>query len=271
MTLSGYPVAQEIYDSLDTTQHPHLAIIQVGDDPASQVYTQKKQDMLEKHGGQATLYQYPSDTSQKDLEKQIIQFNHTSSIHGIIVQLPLPSHIHTSTILSHISPEKDPDGLTPQNLAGCITSTAFIIPATPLAVLSLCAYYTIALHAQQIVVINDSILLGRPLIHLLTNQGATVTMAHKTTPNLTQYLNQADVIISGIGKPHILTDIDSTDTVLIDVGISRTPEGIQGDFSPEISSQAAMYTPVPGGIGPITVACLISNLFQLREMYHPKD
>lgn len=267
MILSGYPVAQEIYDSLDTTQHPHLAIIQVGTDPASQVYTQKKQEVLEKHGGQATLYQYPSDISQKDLEKQIIQFNYTSSIHGIIVQLPLPQHINTPQILSYISPEKDPDGLTPQNLAGCITSTSFITPATPLAVLSLCRYYTIPLTSQHIVVINDSLLLGRPLIHLLTNHGATVTMAHKNTPNLKNHLTQANIIISGIGKPHIITDIDSTDKVLIDVGISRTPQGIKGDFHPTLYSQAAMYTPVPGGIGPITVACLISNLYSVTQNY----
>ncbi len=266
--LKGLPVAESIYSNIKQDfgtrdSHPCLAIVQVGNNPASSLYIKKKIEALEALGGTAEMHSFSEDVTEKDLQDRIQDINHNSDIHGILIQLPLPRHLNPAKILSSIDPIKDVDGLTPTNIGLITHGMNATIAATPLAVMKLLEYYNIPLLGKHIVVINNSILFGKPILPLLTHAKATVTICHKNTQNLSRHTQMADIIITATGIPSLITaDTISSEVVLIDVGISRREDKVVGDLSPEAMEKAKAYTPVPGGIGPITVACLIDNLYR---------
>ena len=273
--LNGAPVAELIYTKIQEdfshkAQQPCLAIIQVGEKSASTLYITKKTDALETLGGKVELHLFSSDVSEQDLCNTISDLNIRSNVHGILIQLPLPHHLSVSKILNTVAPQKDVDGLTASNI-GQVTHNAQsgIIAATPLAVISLLDYYKIDLIGKNIVIINNSILFGKPIFPILTQARATVTICHKDTKNLSYHTKHADILITATGNPNLITpEHICPQAILIDVGISRKANKVVGDLSQATIQKSTAYTPVPGGIGPITVACLIDNLYR-RSTYTP--
>lgn len=266
--LAGLPVAEALYAAIKadygaSPQQPCLAIVQVGQNPASTIYIQKKVEALEALGGTGEMHIFPQDVSEQDLCNRIQDINQNPAIHGILIQLPLPRHLTAATILAMIDPDKDVDGLTPTNLGKITHGLPGTAAATPMAVMRLFDHYDISLKGKHVVVINNSILFGKPILPLLTQAKATVTMCHKDTQSLKNHTQMADIVITATGIPGLIDADDiSSNAILIDVGISRKEDKIVGDLSSTAIEKATAYTPVPGGIGPITVACLIDNLYR---------
>ena len=273
--LYGAPVAQDIYQQLvadfDTSwTTPHLTILQVGQNSASSLYIQKKAEALEELGGKVTIKNFDKNCSTANLCNFVEQLNQDSSVNGILIQLPLPRQIDTSEVLRTVDPQKDVDGLTPTNIGLITHGMAGTPAATPQAVMKILEYYSIKLKGKHVAIINNSILLGKPLSPLLSNQKATVTICHKDTKDIRSITQAADIIVSATGKPFLVDETYlASDSILIDVGISRKDNKVVGDFSPGAIQKSTAYTPVPGGIGPITVACLVDNLYR-KSTYQKK-
>lgn len=253
-----------------TNLRPGLAVIRVGEDPASKIYVTKKVQTCREIGIQSFEFLLPEQTDQLSLEKLISQLNQRQDIHGILVQLPLPKHISEKSILEKISPSKDVDGFHPLNRGKLISQEATFVPCTPQGIMSLLTDYAISLEGKYAVVIGRSAIVGRPISLLLDHAGATVTVAHSKTKNLEILLSQADIIVAAIGKPHFLsTQKLKPGVVLIDVGINRLSDGsIVGDIDLKNYSEiASAATPVPGGVGPMTICSLLENTWQSFENF----
>lgn len=251
----------------------HLAVILVGDDIASQIYVDKKSQALEQTGGKLHIFKYTTDISQEELIIEIQNLNKDKSIDGIIVQLPLPPFIEEQAILNSIHPTKDADGLTDYWLGKLFQSRISetlspIIPATPRGILLLFEHYDITLIGKTILIINDSVLVGKPLATLLPAYGATPILAHRETHNLEELIQLSDIIVSATGNPDILKNIlFKENQILIDVGIVRDENNhIRGDIYHKDFALEGVVTPVPGGIGPLTVWALIHNLAILKDL-----
>jgi methylenetetrahydrofolate dehydrogenase (NADP+)/methenyltetrahydrofolate cyclohydrolase len=269
--LSAKPIIEDIIPTIP--EGLNLAVILVGDDMASQIYIDKKSKALQEVGGKLQLFQYPTDIAQEDLIEEIQKLNQNTGIDGIIVQLPLSPFIEEHTILNTIHPFKDADGLTDYWLGklfqGRISANlAPIIPATPKGILMLFDYYNIDLVGKTVLVINDSVLVGKPLAAILPAFGATPILAHKETKDLKKLINLSDIIVSATGNAQILDDIKfSEDQILIDVGILRDDTSkIRGDIYHKDFHFKGQVTPVPGGVGPLTVWALIQNLSNLKKI-----
>ena len=245
-----------------------LGIIQVGNNSASNTYVKMKMKRAEEIGVKAKLTKLSEETTIEEVITAIKRYNLDSSIAGYILQLPLPEHLaaHKHELIEMIDPSKDIDGLHPLNqgkLFNRITE-GVLTPATPTGIMRLLQEYSIELTGKHVVVIGSSNLVGRPVSIMCENQGATVTLCNSKTIDLASHTKRADIIISATGvKGLIKADMFRPETTLIDVGISRREDGkLVGDIDPEVLSQASAYTPVPGGIGPMTIAMLLSNLFR---------
>ena len=246
---------------------PTLAMVRVGVDPASKIYMKKERKLCEDLGVELKNFELENTVSKEEIIALIQKLNKNDSIDGILLQLPLPGHIDPIPIVSKIKPEKDVDGLNPFNLGKLISKEPFVIPCTAKAVISILNENGINVHGKNIVIVNDSILVGRPLLHLLSNNKATVTLCKRNTENLKQHTTRADILIVGVGIKNFITkDMVKKDSVIIDVGINKTENGIKGDVDFEnVKDKARFITPVPGGVGPVTVAMVLENLIKLTK------
>ena len=247
-----------------TALKPQLVIIQVAGDAASSIYVKRKLISAEQIGIQARHLLFPETVSFDHLAQLISELNLDSSVHGILLQLPLPKHLSSEDLLNLISPNKDVDGLTALNFGHLIQNQKSLVPCTPLGIMRLLQHYHIPLVSKHVVIVNASKLVGKPLAMLMLAEGATVTVCNSKTANLAAHVGSADIVVSATGKPHIInSDWLKPGVTVIDVGVHRLAEGLVGDF--EFSSakaRAAWITPVPGGVGPMTVAMLMENVYQ---------
>ena len=257
---------------------PHLAAVLVGDDGASLTYVGSKVKACERVGFESTLVKLPESTSEEALLQKIKELNEDEQIDGFIVQLPLPKHINENTILLAVDPNKDVDGFHPENFGRMALEMESFIPATPFGILQLLERSNVETKGKHTVVIGRSNIVGRPMSILMSQKGkagnSTVTVAHSHTKDLTDFTKTADIIIVALGIPEFLTgEMVKDDVVIIDVGISRVPDAskvrgyaIKGDVHFEsVSKKASYITPVPGGVGPMTIAMLLKNTLIARE------
>jgi len=242
---------------------PCLATILVGDNPASAVYVRNKHKASDSIGIKTKDHKLPSETTQDDLNNIIDDLNRNNEVHGILVQLPLPNHLDEFATTSRISPLKDVDGLTPQNVGLLSIGKSILRPCTPSGIMEMFYYYKINLEGKKIVLINRSNLIGKPLYHLLLQNNATVITCHSKTTNLNELCQNADIIITAVGdrtKFKLTSDMIKQDAIVIDVAIFRHEDKLVGDSDyDDIIQKASWATPVPGGVGPMTVAMLLKN------------
>lgn len=268
--LDGKQLAQQIRTELKqkitlTQASPELAVIIVGNDPASEIYVRSKEKACQEVGIKVETFRLTSDISAEELNELIDLLNNSSAVNGILVQLPLPRHLNPQEILTKIKPEKDVDGFHPLNTGLIIQKqpSAFI-PCTPKGILRLIHTVKQDLSGLNAVVIGRSQVVGLPVSHLLLNENCTVTIAHSKTKNLSEICKKADILIASVGKPEFVTeDFIKPEAIIIDVGINRTNDGIKGDVKyNEASKKASYITPVPGGVGPMTIAMLLENTYE---------
>ncbi|MGO1752036.1 MULTISPECIES: bifunctional 5,10-methylenetetrahydrofolate dehydrogenase/5,10-methenyltetrahydrofolate cyclohydrolase [Psychroflexus] len=259
---------------------PHLAAVLVGNDGASMTYVNSKVKACERVGFKSTLVKLSSTISELELLEQIKKLNEDDDIDGFIVQLPLPKQIDTQKVLMTVDPDKDVDGFHPTNFGKMALDMTSFIPATPFGILELLERYNVETNGKHTVVIGRSHIVGRPMSILMGRKGfpgnSTVTLTHSHTKNITQIISQADIVISALGKPNFLkAEMVKDDVVVIDVGITRVPDEtkkrgyrITGDVDYEnVSKKASHITPVPGGVGPMTIAMLLKNTLLARELH----
>ena len=267
--LDGKTLANDILDKLslkvkqlDTA--PNLVVIQVGNDPASSVYVRNKERTAERVGIKSETVKLSKHITQDELLEIIDKYNHFTDVNGILVQLPLPKHIDEQVILEAISPMKDVDGFHPLNVGKLNIGQKQMIPSTPAGIMELLKANHIGLEGKHVVIVGRSNIVGKPLAHLLLEANATVTVAHSRTKNLKQLTKQADILVVAVGQPKLITkDYVKTGAVVIDVGINRTESGLKGDVDfNSVKSKVAAITPVPGGVGPMTIAMLMNQTYQ---------
>ena len=256
-------VAQIVESLKSQNVLPCLATILVGNDSASQTYVKNKHKACEDAGIITKDHRPPAETSQNELNELIDMLNDDSSVHGILVQLPLPNHLNEFDTITRILPEKDVDGLTPHNIGLLSTGKAVLKPCTPSGIIEMLNYYKISLEAKNVIVINRSNLVGKPLHHLLLQNNATVTTCHSKTKNLDKLCHDADIIITGVGnrdKFTLTSDMIKDGAVVIDVATTHHNGKLKGDTDfDDMISKASFASPVPGGVGPMTVAMLLKN------------
>ena len=242
---------------------PCLATVLVGDDPASATYVKNKHIACEKIGIKTKDHKLSANTTQEELDGIIDELNNDKDVHGILIQLPLPKQLDEFTTISRISPIKDVDGLTPQNVGLLSIGKSILKPCTPSGIMEMFYYYKINLEGKNVVMINRSNLIGKPLYHLLLQNNATVISCHSKTSNLNEFCKNADVIITAVGdrsKFKLTSDMIKQDCIVIDVAISRYEGKLVGDADyDDVIQKASWVTPVPGGVGPMTVAMLLKN------------
>ena len=259
---------QRTQNLLQKNIHPGLAVILVGEDPASQVYVRNKAKACEDIGLHSRVIRLAGDTSEADLLEQIESLNQDPSIHGILVQIPLPAHIDSGKVLETISPRKDVDGFHRESVGALVTGHAMFYPCTPHGVIKLLEFYQLPLEGLHAVVIGRSNIVGKPVALMLLERGATVTICTSRTKDLKSFTRQADVVVVAVGKPHLLTkDMVKSGAVVVDVGINRLDSGkLVGDVDYEnVSEVAGSITPVPGGVGPMTITMLLENTLKAAE------
>lgn len=251
---------------------PHLAAVLVGDDPASAVYVRNKQRACEKTGIGSTLHRLPAVTTENQLLKLVSELNADPAVHGILVQLPLPRQIREQVILDAVVPTKDVDCFHPQNVGLLVQGRPRFLPCTPAGCQRLLAEYSINTAGAHAVVLGRSEIVGKPMALLLMQRGAfadaTVTVCHSRTQHLAEIVRQADILIAAIGKPRFVTaDMVKPGAVVIDVGINRDGDKLVGDVDFEsVSAVAGAITPVPGGVGPMTIATLLRNTLTAAQL-----
>lgn len=271
--IDGKKIKKEILDELKETvsklkDKPNFVVVQVGNNEASNVYIKQKAKMAEHIGYGYKHLKLPEDITQTELLKEIDKLNNDKLTHGILVQMPIPKHLDEVTIENAVLPEKDVDGLTDLNAGRLFHGKDALYSCTPYGVMELLKRYNIPVEGKHAVVVGRSNLVGKPMSMMLTNAGATVTLCHSKTKDLAKHTKKADILIVGVGKPRFITsDMVRHGTVIIDVGINRLEDGLCGDVDYDnVSKKASYITPVPGGVGPMTVAMLGKNILKAYEM-----
>ena len=250
---------------------PGVAVVLVGDDPASQIYVRNTERTCEKLGIYSVQHRLPATTPQEELIELVNNLNQDERIHGILVQLPLPPHIQEREVLYHISPEKDVDGFHPYNLGRLMIGDPVFLPCTPWGVQELLLRYNLSPEGKNVVIVGRSNIVGKPLAMMLVQKGrganATVSMCHTGTRNLSTYTRMADILIAACGSPRLITpDMVKEGAVVVDVGINRVGDKTVGDVDFEGVKEVASYiSPVPGGVGPMTIAMLMANTVKAAE------
>ncbi len=271
--LDGKALSEELVDSVKekaSKLKPTLAVIMVGENPASLAYVRNKKKACERAGIKYIQYDYEATITQKELLKKIEDVNKDPTINGLIVQLPLPDHIYVPDVIRAVDPNKDVDGFHAYNIGKMFLSPEFedLPPATPLGIVKLLDHYDIPIRGKEVVVVGHSNIVGKPISMMMLNRNATVTTCHIYTEDLSAHTKKADILIVAVGKEKLITaDMVKDGVVVVDVGMNRTKEGkLCGDvdFS-EVSKKASFITPVPGGVGPMTVAALILNTVRATE------
>jgi len=271
--IDGKRVASQIKENIvaevrslkqKTGKTPGLAVVLVGDDHASAVYVRTKNKTCKNLGFQSFENILPANTSESTLLGLIDELNKDERVSGILVQLPLPSHISSYKILEAINPQKDVDGFHLENIGRLVTGNATFKPCTPEGIIQLLDHYKVDVEGKNAVVLGRSNIVGKPISLLLLERNATVTICHSRTKNLSAITKLADILIAAIGKPNFVTDdMVKDDVVIIDVGINRVNDKLIGDVDYQsVSKKASLITPVPGGVGPMTIAVLMANTLQ---------
>jgi methylenetetrahydrofolate dehydrogenase (NADP+)/methenyltetrahydrofolate cyclohydrolase len=271
--LDGKALSQRIKSEISDVvkqlaKPPGLGTILVGSDPGSVSYVAGKHRDCAEVGITSIRIDLPDSASEKEILEAVAQLNKDANCTGFIVQLPLPAGVDAQKVLASVDPKKDADGLHPNNLGKLVLDTKTITPCTPKAILRLLTEYKINLSGKSVLVIGRGTTVGRPLSILLSQKAvnATVTLAHTATSNLNQLLKDADVVIAAIGKPHFVKPaMIKPGAVVIDVGITRSGAQLLGDVDPAITEAASYFAPMPGGVGPMTRAMLLSNLLELAK------
>ncbi len=266
--LDGKSLSAKVKDELKGNvnsyfQTPILAVVTIGDDAASEVYVKNKKKACEYVGMSFLHLDYASCVKEEVVIKKIKQLNKDKSINGIIVQLPIPDNFNVSKIINTIDPAKDVDGLTNTQAGKLIQNEKCLIPCTPKGIMEIFKEYKIDLEGKHVVIVGRSNLVGKPLMLECLNKNATVTMCHSKTKDLKKYTKDADILVVAVGKKYL---IDKTmvkkDSVIIDVGINRIDGKLYGDVNPNVEEVCGYLTPVPGGVGPMTVSMLLKNTFE---------
>jgi methylenetetrahydrofolate dehydrogenase (NADP+)/methenyltetrahydrofolate cyclohydrolase len=262
--MKGKPLAEriraEVAEEVRVLGHIGLVTVLVGDDPASDVYIRLKHKAAVEAGFDATDLRLPAETTEADLLAKLDELNASEDVDAILVQLPLPKHIDEARIIRAVLPSKDVDGFHPLNTGELYLGRPALVSATPLGVMALLAEHNVELDGVNAVVIGRSQIVGKPVMHLLQQANATVTLCHSHTKDLAQHTLEADVLVAAVGVPALVSaDMVKERSVVIDVGMNRTEAGLVGDVDPGALDRAAYMTPVPGGVGPMTIACLLQN------------
>jgi methylenetetrahydrofolate dehydrogenase (NADP+) / methenyltetrahydrofolate cyclohydrolase len=245
---------------------PGLATVLVGDDPASQVYVRSKRRISGELGIASLHHDLPASASQSDVEGLVERLNADPAVHGILVQSPLPRGLDEEAVFARIDPAKDVDGLTPVSLGRLVAGQPGLRPCTPSGCIELLRRYEVPLVGARAVVVGRSILVGKPVALLLLEQHCTVTVCHSRTRDLAGEVRRADILVAAIGRPGFITaDMLAPGATVLDVGISRTDEGLRGDVDPAAFEVAGAMTPVPGGVGPMTIAMLMRNTLEAAK------
>lgn len=248
--------------------NPKLAVIMVGDDPASKLYVRNKSKVCEDVGIEYKEYLLSSNTKQKELIELIEKLNQDKTINGILLQSPIPANLDINEAFRTISPQKDVDGFNPVNVGKLVLNQDTFVSCTPYGIMKMFEKYNIDLTGKNVVILGRSNIVGKPLMHCCLNKNATVTVCHSKTQNLAQKAKEADILISAIGKAQFVTaDMVKENAVVIDVGINRLENGkITGDVDFEnVKEKASYITPVPGGVGPMTIAMLMNNVIKATK------
>ena len=274
--LNGKKVAEKVEENLEEEIEglkekgiePGLTVVLVGNDPASQVYVSYKEKACKRVGINSNIVDLPQDVSQEDLLAEIEDLNQAEEVDGILVQLPLPEHIDEEEVIESIIPEKDVDGFHPTNVGRLVTQGEMdLAPCTPKGIMEVLNEYNIDIEGKEAVIVGRSNIVGKPIANMLLHNNATVTVCHSRTQDLKAHTSNADILIAAVGRKEFITaDMVKEGAVVIDVGINRTDDGLVGDVEFEaVKNKAAAVTPVPGGIGPMTIATLLENTITACE------
>ena len=263
-------ILEEVNGLKDKGVRPGLAVIIVGEDPASKVYVRNKERACEECGFYSEKYALPEETTQEELLGLIDELNHNPHIDGILCQLPVPKHINEQAIIDAISPEKDVDAFHPINVGKIMVGNFDFLPCTPAGVMQLLEEYDIDPNGKNCVVIGRSNIVGKPMAMLLLHKNGTVTICHSRTKNLKEVCAQADILVAAVGKADFGTaDMVKEGAVVIDVGMNRKDGKLCGDVAfDEVNEKASYLTPVPGGVGPMTITMLMKNTLKAAKLHH---
>lgn len=275
--LDGSTLAKHIRNELKKeieplSAKPKLCVLLVGDDPASEIYVNYKRKACAEVGIDSEVHKAPETSSEEELFAVINEWNLDPSVNGILVQLPLPAHLDEFSVLDRIHPSKDVDCLTPYNQGLMTLGMELVAPCTPSGILDLLAYNQIDPAGKDVVVVGRSKIVGKPMALMLLNENASVSVCHSKTKDLQSYTKKADIIVVATGQPHLITASHvKQDAVVVDVGIHRAEEGLVGDVDFDaVKDIASHLSPVPGGVGPMTIASLLKNTLTLYYFQHPE-
>jgi methylenetetrahydrofolate dehydrogenase (NADP+)/methenyltetrahydrofolate cyclohydrolase len=268
----GAKVREEVAASVAELGHVGLATVLVGDDPASHIYIDLKQKAATAAGMEARDLKLPAGTSEEELLAAIAELNADDGVDGLLVQLPLPDHIDQNRVIEAIAPPKDVDGIHPVNAGRLYLGRSTLVPGTPLGIMRMLDEYDIPLEGARAVVVGRSAIVGKPMAHLLLQRNATVTICHSRTQDLQRHTLDADVLVAAVGRTHLISaDMVKAGSTVIDVGMNRD-EGsrkVLGDVDPSAMEEAAYMTPVPGGVGPMTIAMVLQNAVTAARLRRP--
>lgn len=272
--LDGKGLSAKIKDELKSemdayVQTPILAVITIGDDEASKVYVNSKKKACEYIGMSFMHFDYVSNVKEKTVINKIKELNKDKSVNGIILQLPIPENYDVNKLINTIDPDKDVDGLTFISQGKLFNNSDGLVPCTPKGIMELLKYYNIDLTSKNVVIVGRSNLVSKPLYALCLKNNATVTMCHTKTKDLKEYTKRADILIVATGHKYLIDkSMIKKDVIIIDVGITREDGKLYGDVNPNVNEMCSYLTPVPGGVGPMTVAMLLKNTFEAYKKQH---
>ncbi len=261
-------IAEKVKSLKEKGITPGLAVVLVGTDPASQIYVRNKHKACQEVGMYSEEYKLPETTSEKELLDLVHKLNHKKDVNGILVQLPLPSHINETVVLNAISPDKDVDAFHPVNVGKIMIGDYRFLPCTPAGIMELMKRSGVDIAGKECVVIGRSNIVGKPMSMLLLHENGTVTICHSKTKNLKEVTKRADILVAAVGRAHFVTaDMVKQGAVVIDVGMNRLDTGkLVGDVKfDEVSKKASFITPVPGGVGPMTITMLLQNTLRAAQ------
>lgn len=269
----GRNLAEETNSLKSHGINPKFCVINIGEDPASKVYVRSKRKKAEKIGIKQVVYQLPEDESEEDVLRLIDRLNADSEVAGLMVQLPVPDQIDVDKVIERIDPEKDVDGLTPANIGRLWMGKHFVEPATAAGIIALLDHYQIDLNGKNAVIVGRSNIVGKPLAALMLERNASVSILHSHTRDLGELTRRADILVSAVGKPHMIkAEMVKEGAVVIDVGINRVDGQLMGDVDfDRVKDKASWITPVPGGVGPLTVEFLMEEVIKLTRRQHGLD
>lgn len=267
--IDGRIIAKEIRKKISEEVNkydnkPKIATIKIGSDPGSELYLRLRGNACKDVGIESTIIEFPNDVSEAEILNTIRKLNNDRTIHGMLIQYPIPNHILPSKLMSTIDPKKDVEGFNPVNMGRTLSGDEYLVPCTPLAVLTILEYEKTNLEGKDIVIVNHSNVVGKPLSALFLNRNATVSVCHIFTKDMKEYTTKADILVTAAGKAKLITrDHLKDNAFVIDVAIVSTKDGICGDVDFEsVKDIAGKITPVPGGVGPVTIACSLENMIK---------